>query len=186
MNNKLAVIDSLQRITNQIESYFTDGHTSGADTLLLYGGVKALAKKMDELAKKDTIKDVLFTEFDKFGEKTVKTGGYKFTKRPFVRYTYDQVGHPFIDMQKFVNDQFEELVKEPKTKAAELAKSNALIKDDIVAININVILQLQKTINEMFVAIYDNFEEGSDILNIQINPAKMSSSESIVVTQDKS
>ncbi len=183
-NTKLQVIDKLQQITNQIESYFVDGHVSGGDALLLYGGVKALANKMDELSKKDSIKDIIIKEFDDYGEKVLRLNGLKFSKRVSARYNYDNVNHPLLVFESFIIDVLKKYVEPIKDKAKLLSNTTSITPDKTEVLTKKRVLEIQTLINDTFEDLLNEFAN-EEVLVFELTPAEASKSESIIVQKDK-
>lgn len=183
-NTKLQVVDKLQQITNQIESYFTDGHVSGKDALLLYGGVKALANKMDDLSKKDNIKEIIIKEFDSYGEKTVIVEGLKFSKRNFTRYDYSDVNHPLLIFENFITSILKKYIEPIKDKAKNISKSQSVSPDKTEVLTKKRVLEIKDLINDTFDDILSEFGD-NELIVFDLNPAKSSSSESIIVQKVK-
>ncbi len=183
-NNKLQIVNKLQQITNQIESYFTDGHVSGGDALLLYGGVKALANKMEGLSKKDTVKEIIIKEFDGYGEKTVIIEGLKFSKRNFVKYNYDNVYHPLLIFENFITKILKQYVEPIKEKVKTLSKSQSISPDKTEVLTKKRVLEIKTLINDTLDDMLSEFGD-DEVLIFDLNPAEYSSSESIIVQKVK-
>ncbi len=182
MNKKdksLMVVDKLQKLAIEVKEQFTEGLVSGKDALLLYGGIKALSKLMDEVSKNSEVKETIISEFDKYGEKSLTLDNLNFSKRRYTTYSYEEVDHPMIDMEMYINQLLADYVKEAKDKAKSLTNSTSVSTNTKVVIDKSDIERLKESIDTMFDTFLDSFE--SDSLVISINPAKVkSSSESLI------
>ncbi len=179
--------ESIIQLADRIDNMFKEGLVSGKDTLKLFAGVKFLKDKMEAITKDDKIKGIVLEEFDKFGEKKVEFDTFSISKRAYGKYDYSEINHPIIDVQNYINNVLETSVTDAKNVAKLLLQNmnRSVVLNDVIALKKETVITLQEQIDVAFSTLLDLFEDGQEVINLTIKPAKLIGGDSIVVTQKK-
>ena len=178
------VLSKINNIGESITSMIKEGLVSGRDTLLLYAGLKEFTKILSNISKDDENKDIFLTEFEKFGEKTVKIGEFKLSKRKYGSYDFSGCGHPIIEATEHITMIMKDYVKVAKDQCKAISPT-AINANNKVVIDRATMESLKTDITVLFSTLMDFFPEDENFGVFELNPPIFKGSEQVTATKIK-